>query len=148
MFRLMVLAMMLPFGAAAQGLCDCTADCAERADPTANRTYDNEEHRLWYEARFWGGACRGKIWLTCWSGPSWYEVMNDVLSQTQETDRPEMCQRLYRLGERMGYEWARDNDIRTIHTADLEAWQSVLLGSDDPMRAISETEALVDDRLK
>ena len=53
--------------AEADALCDCKADCPQRADPTKGKIYDDEEHRLWYEVRFWAGHCEGEIWLTCWS---------------------------------------------------------------------------------
>lgn len=139
---------LLASGAAADGLCDCRADCADRTDPTAGLGYEDEEHRLWYEVRFWTGRCEGEIWLACWSGPSWYDVMADVLAQGAEPDRPEMCRRLFALGMRMGHEWARDNAIRVIHTADLDRWKHILLDSDDPARAIGEIEALVDARLE
>ena len=128
--------------------CDCRADCASRADPYHGKAYDDEEHRLWYEVRFWEGRCEGKIWLTCWSGPSWYDLMAKVLSEGARTDRPEMCQRLYRIGVDMGFEWAKDNAIRSIHTSDLEDWKSILLDSDDPVRAIGQIEGLVAARLK
>lgn len=134
--------------ASADELCDCKADCAGRADPTAGMTYEDDKHRLWYEVRFWTGKCRGEIWLACWSGPSWYDVMAEVLAQGAAEDRPEMCRRLYALGVRMGHEWARDNDIRVIHTEDLDAWQGDLLHTDDPVRAIGAVEALVDARLE
>ena len=128
--------------------CDCRTDCADRAAPNAGMSYEDEEHRLWYEVRFWTGQCEGEIWLTCWSGPSWYDVMDKVIAQGSAADRPQICQRLFALGRRMGHEWARDNAIRSIHTSDLDQWKDQLLETDDPLRAIGELEALVDARLK
>ena len=146
---LMVLGLVLLAGAArADALCDCRADCSAKANPAEGKAYDDEEHRLWYEVRFWAGKCEGKIWLTCWSGPSWYELMDFVLAKATTQDRPDMCRRLYRIGVDMGFEWAKDNAIRTIHTSDLEDWKALLLEDDDPIRAVKRIESLVAARLE
>lgn len=127
-------------------LCDCTLSCAQRTDPAQNVSYEDAEHRLWYEVRFWTGACHRDLWW-CFEGPSWYEAMDKVLARATPAQRPALCPRLYRMGARMGYEWARDNAIRRIHTADLKAWRSLLLDQNDPALAVSTVEALIDARL-
>ena len=129
-------------------LCNCQRDCEGRENPRAGLSFEDEKHRLWYEVRFWSGQCKGEIWLTCWSGPSWYDVMDKVLSNGAPADRPEICERMFTLGVRLGHEWARDNAIRSIHTGDLEAWRGELLESDEPLKAIDKLEMLVDARLK
>ena len=150
---------MLKFGLAAvilfaalqsalAGPCNCQRDCKTRERPNAGLSYEDEKHRLWYEVRFWTGKCEGEIWLTCWSGPSWYDVMDKILASGAPKDRPQMCERLFALGVRIGHEWSRDNAIRSIHTDDLDRWKMQLLDSDDPIRAIGELEMLVESRLK
>jgi hypothetical protein len=147
-FGTAVAALLVSIQPAIADLCNCQKECANRERPNAGLTYEDEEHRLWYEVRFWTGECKGKIWLTCWSGPSWYDVMDKVLASGAPDARPQMCERLFTLGVRIGHEWARDNAIRLIHTEDLDRWQTRLLDSDDPVRAIGELEALVESRLK
>lgn len=128
-------------------LCDCEAECAKRADPLAGQVYEDETHRLWYEVRFWTGACHSDLWW-CWKGPSWYDLMAHVLAKTKPTKQAALCPRLYRLGIRMGHEWARDNDIRRIHTEDLKTWRALLRDSPEPEPVLGQIEALVADRLK
>ena len=147
-FAAIAIALLISIQPALADLCNCQKDCVGRERPNAGLSYEDEEHRLWYEVRFWTGECKGEIWLTCWSGPSWYDVIDKVLASGLPKDRPQMCARLFTLGVRMGHEWARDNAIRSIHTHDLDQWKTQLLDSDDPIRAISELEALVESRLK
>ncbi len=130
-----------------EALCDCDAECTGRADPLAGQVYEDETHRLWYEVRFWTGACHSGLWW-CWTGPSWYDLMADVLSRVAAAEQAQMCPRLYALGIRMGHEWARDNAIRRIHTEDLKSWRAFLRETQDPGTTLAQIETLVADRLK
>ena len=127
--------------------CDCSRDCAERVDPALGMQFEDREHRLWYEVRFWTGKCtKGLSW--CFSGRDWYDVMSSVLERTPAAERDATCARLFDLGKRIGHEWARDNDIRRISTRDLKSWRRILLNkSTPPASAIQTTEQLTDERL-
>lgn len=129
------------------GICDCVATCDGRADPADGLTYDDHDHRLWYEVRFWTGECPDDFFW-CFSGESWYHVMDNVLSYAPASDRPALCGRLFTLGIRLGHEWARDNDLRRIETDDLEDWQDQLIDAPDPHAAVTAVEKLVADRLQ
>lgn len=138
---------LIAWPAPAEIPCDCDSGCAERADPSAGFSFDDEEHRLWYQVRFWTGACHGDLFW-CFSGSSWYDVMGEVLSQAPAGSDAGLCPRLFELGRAIGHEWARDNDIRLIHTDDLDAWRSILLDAEDPEGAVGEVEKLTASRLQ
>jgi len=127
--------------------CDCDAGCPSRRPVGAGLVFDDEEHRLWYEARFWGGTCDWRLsW--CFSGDSWYDLMIALFAKVPGGAAPEFCTRLWELGRSIGFEWARANDLRRISTDDIEDWWSQLADADDPLPALDAVEAIVHDRLK
>jgi hypothetical protein len=127
--------------------CDCQRDCQDRRDPAASLDFDNEEHRLWYELRFWQGACDDRLsW--CFSGDDWYDLMSEVLERLSAAAQVEFCPRLWSLGQLIGHEWARDNAVRRIDTDDLEDWQEAILESDELPATLTRIEGAVADRLR
>lgn len=128
--------------------CTCDRACASKPAPSVGKSFDDEPHRHWYAGRFWRGKCHSSIWLTCWSGDDWYDVMATVLAKAETADRPALCDRLFKLGQDLGHEWARDNAVRSIHTDDMKAWRAVLLDYAEPLSATAKIEALVRARLQ
>lgn len=142
-----VIGMLAGSSAAAQTACDCDQACQDQDDPERGLSFENVEHRLWYERRFWRGRCAdGLSW--CWSGESWYDVMASTLAGLSPTKRAALCPRLYELGRRIGHEWARDNDIRRISTSDLNAWKDILKNAAEPEIGIEKLEKLSSERLR
>ena len=133
--------------ALAQGVCDCSKDCPEAKSPTKGLAFDDDVHFDWYAGRFWRGTCSSRLFW-CFSGEDWYDLMQDVLQRAPMADAVQACQRLFALGQRIGHEWARENDVRRISTDDLKTWRGVLLSvSIKPAVAINEIEVLVAKRL-
>lgn len=56
----------------------------------------------------------------------WQDIMRDVLQVFPPEEQPRQRDRLAVLGERIGREWARDNDIRRIDDGKLRHWGSLL----------------------
>ena len=52
------------------------------------------------------------------------------------------------LGQKIGHEWARDNNVRVIDTADLEAWGDRLRSSSDVLSEVEAIETLAAARLQ
>ena len=111
--------------------------CAQDADvPYDGLTFDNAKHRLWY-ARFWTGRCTGLSLFVCFSGkPYWNETMRRLVAAASPEQRPALTARLFELGRKIGYEWAKENDIRKINTDHIRAWY-------DEMEKAGEVEAVV-----
>ena len=116
---------------------------AETADvPYDGLTFNNAKHRLWY-ARFWTGHCTGLSLFVCFSGkPYWNETMRRLVAAASPEQRPALTARLFELGRKIGYEWAKENDIRRINTDHIRAWYARLEKSDsDTALAAIEAEA-------
>lgn len=91
-------------------------------DPIEGLNFDHKEHRLWYR-RFWTGNCKGLSFFQCFSGkPYWCDSLGTVIDRTAPQARLALARRMVALGRLIGHEWARDNDIRKIHTSDIKAW--------------------------
>ena len=99
--------------------------CPTAIDPYAKLVFDSEDHRAWY-GRFWTGRCDGlSFWqsIRCQSGePAWNELVDRTLARVPAARRPYLRFYLWRLGRLIGFEWARDNDIRKIDTKTLQTW--------------------------
>jgi len=52
----------------------------------------------------------------------WKSRMNDVLKGLSPEDKVNMGKLLENLGEKIGMEWAKPNDVRKIDTAQLQQW--------------------------
>jgi len=72
--------------------------------------FDDAKHRGWY-VRFWTGSCR-ELSAICLSGaPYWSEIMQRLLVNVPDSRREILRTRLVLLGQRIGYEWAKENDV-------------------------------------
>ena len=90
--------------------------------------FDDSTHLAWYR-RFWSGRCDGLSFLTCRSGdPNWNAVTAQLAAQASVAERPTAMSELCKLGHTVGLEWARDNSVRRISTADLRRLTTVLMG--------------------
>lgn len=72
----------------------------------------NKNQQEWYK-KFYEGTFLVK---------GWKSRMNEVLKGLPPEDRGEMGELLETLGKKIGMEWARDNDVRRIDTAQLQRW--------------------------
>lgn len=87
--------------------------------------FDNAKHRGWY-IRFWTGSCK-QLRVFCMSGaPYWSAIVERLLAGVPVERRERMRARLVLLGQRIGYEWAKENDIRRIDDSDIRRWSSDL----------------------
>lgn len=103
--------------------------------------FDNAKHRGWY-VRFWTGSCAELRKVICLSGaPHWNEIMQRVLAAVPAERRERLAVRLILLGRSVGYEWAKENDIRRIDNAHIKSWTTDLKNSADPESAVGRIEA-------
>lgn len=116
------------------------ADCQPSLSTEAS--YADANHRGWYR-RFWTGAC-GPGLTFCFSGSNWADVVGNVARAAPPAERDALVARACRLGARVGLEWARENDVRRIDTADLRRFEAALAADPDPARALSIIEAAAD----
>jgi hypothetical protein len=95
-------------------------DCLASIAPVERLTYAHDKHRLWYQ-RFWNGKCQGLS--TSFLGdacsenePGWNVAVSDIMRQGTPQKAADLLSRACKLGELIGYEWAKDNNVRCIHT--------------------------------
>ena len=101
-------------------------------------SFDDALHERWY-VRFWTGECRGfRMFEFCSeSGPNWRDSITDTLAQLPVDIRQETLVEMWALGKSIGFEWAKRNNIRTIHSSDLERWVNMLNSADAPLIALT-----------
>ena len=146
MIRLLAIALLLAVPCSAQTPCDCARDCAARANVSAGLAFDDSMHRDWFRHRFWNGTCVSGLPF-CWSGEGWYDVMDVVLAKPAVTDPARTCETLLQLGRAIGHEWAKDNDVRSIHTREFRGWARRLRATDSPDALLDEIATEVEARL-
>jgi hypothetical protein len=96
--------------------------CPATADPYLGLTFNDAEHHLWYR-RFWTGACTSLPFLSCFPGvPYWEQTVEQLVAELSPDLRNAAREKACRLGKMVGYEWAKDNRIRKIDTAQLRVW--------------------------
>jgi hypothetical protein len=102
--------------------------------------FDDAKHRGWY-VRFWTGSCK-ELRVVCLSGaPYWGEIMQRLLTQVPAQRQEKLRTRLILLGQRIGYEWAKENNIRRIDNNHIMAWSSDLKQNvADPEPAVTRIE--------
>lgn len=149
---------LLVLGVVAAAMASLLSASAVRADPIrgdclsvirgANaRSYDNKEHRLWYR-RFWTGQCSGLPIWRCLSGdPKWNTEITGLLRRAPVGRKKELLASLCRLGQTIGYEWAKDNAIRCIHTRDAKKWGAMLRRRGDVFARVARIRRLANGRL-
>ena len=90
-----------------------------------HRAFDDAGHAAWYR-RFWNGSCAGVSGF-CVSGDlAWNTEMPRLLARATADQRADITERACRLGEAIGFEWARDNKVRRISTAALKPLERML----------------------
>lgn len=113
-------------------------------------SFETSSHRAWYGV-FWTGECGDLPFfdrLVCIKRPSWAEVTQMVLAKSKPDTRAALRSRMIWLGRKIGYEWARQNDERRIHTDDLKKWGEWLKKSADVNGTIDRLAKAVRDRLE
>ena len=95
-------------------------DCLAHVAPVSRLSFAHDKHRLWY-MRYWDGKCRtlstSLLSDACnESEPGWNQVVGDFVRQGQRERLAEVLARSCKLGELVGYEWAKDNNVRCIHS--------------------------------
>src|SRR6185503_17102836 len=87
--------------------------------------FDDAKHRGWY-VRFWTGSCK-ELRVVCLSGaPYWGEIMQRLLANVPADRQEKLRTRLILLGQRIGYEWAKENNVRRIDNDHIKTWSSDL----------------------
>jgi len=102
--------------------------------------FDDAKHRGWY-VRFWTGSCK-ELRVVCLSGaPYWGEIMQRLLANVPADRQEKLRTRLILLGQRIGYEWAKENNVRRIDNDHIKTWSSDLKQSTaDPEPAVARIE--------
>ncbi len=102
--------------------------------------FDDAKHRGWY-LRFWTGSCK-EVRGVCLSGaPYWGEIMQRLLTNVPAQQQEKLRTRLILLGQRIGYEWAKENDVRRINNDHIKTWSSDLKQNvADPEPAVARIE--------
>lgn len=120
---------------------------AKLNDFYAGLSFTNDNHREWYE-RFWTGDCSGVSGF-CLSGrPNWSDTVSHVIKKLETNEVPHFRYRLWRLGRLVGHEWAKENDVRKIHTSHTRKWDSQLRKADQLEKVLSEIEKAAQVALK
>ena len=123
-----------------------SAIAATAAAQVQTATYDglsfnDAKHRGWY-VRFWNGSCGELRGVFCMSGaPYWGEIMQRLLVNVPAERRAQIRTRLVVLGRTVGYEWAKENDIRRIDDSHIKRWTSALKKAGDVEPAVASIEA-------
>ena len=79
---------------------------------TGDNKMANKDQQEWYK-KFYEGTFLVK---------GWKSRINDVLKGLSPEDKEDMGELLETLGKKIGMEWAKPNDIRSIDTAQLQQW--------------------------
>lgn len=117
-----------------------TASAGAQTPTYDGLAFDSAKHRGWY-VRFWTGSCADLRNVICLSGaPHWNEIMQRLLATVPAERRERLTARLMLLGRSVGYEWAKENDIRRIDNGHIKTWTSDLKNSADPEAAVGRIE--------
>jgi hypothetical protein len=102
--------------------------------------FDDAKHRGWY-VRFWTGSCK-ELRVICMSGaPYWGEIMQRLLANVPADRQERLRTRLILLGQSIGYEWAKENNVRRINNDHIKTWSADLKQNvANPEPAVSRIE--------
>lgn len=102
--------------------------------------FDDAKHRGWY-VRFWTGSCK-ELKVICLSGaPYWGEIMQRLLANVPAERQERLRTRLVLLGQSIGYEWAKENNVRRINNDHIKSWSADLKqNAHDPEPAVARIE--------
>jgi hypothetical protein len=100
--------------------------------------FDTPDHLRWYR-RFWSGDCGHMVF--CISGsPNWNDIVGKLVARVGPAERPALLPKACRLGQLIGFEWARDRKTRRITTKDLRTFKTTLEASGDASRGLDQVE--------
>jgi hypothetical protein len=108
-----------------------------------NLPFAHDKHRKWY-SRFWTGSCAGlSAFDFCKPGsPNWHEVMQRVSREVPPAEQKAAIQKACRLGHLIGFEWAKDNNVRCIHTSDFPSLFGLLQTRASMQERLTRLEAV------
>ena len=117
-FAFAALTILEPNHASAQSA--IRTDCLNYVARASDLRFSHNKHRLWY-LRYWNGKCEGlsKSFLSdgCSENePGWNSVVNEIMRQAPPGHAGKLRAVACKLGALIGYEWAKDNNVRCIHT--------------------------------
>jgi hypothetical protein len=123
-------------------------DCLAHVAPVSRLAFSHDKHRQWYR-RYWNGRCEGLstsfLGDACSeSEPGWNQAVTDILRQGQPQRAAELLAKACKLGELIGYEWAKDNNVRCIHTMgsnSLSSLNAILKERGDILQRLDRIEA-------
>ena len=94
-------------------------DCLAHVASASKLTFNPGKHQQWYN-RFWNGKC-GSLTLfgdkCTQSEPGWNQATANILQDAGPQASAEVLAKACKLGALIGYEWAKDNNVRCIHTS-------------------------------
>ena len=139
-------ATLAPVGATAQEA--IRQDCLAHVAPASRLTFAHDKHRLWY-SRYWNGKCEGLSTslfgdACSESEPGWNQAVTVLVRQSPPARAGELLAKACKLGELVGYEWAKDNNVRCIHTTgsnSLSALNALLKEQGDIFDRLARAEA-------
>ncbi len=123
--------------------------CKHFISPVGKLNYENELHKRWYIS-WWDGKCEGlPSWPFCQSRPYWETIVEPVLQRYRDADRRPLLKELCILGQVIGHEFARDNNLRCIDRDDLSAWADKLSSnSENLLQTIAEVRSEAEAKVK
>lgn len=143
----MLLAVLAGSGAARAAPAADAFGCPPEVAAYGVGDFTDARHERWYH-RFWTGACTDLPVFTCVSGrPFWADTMTKILAKVPAVEHDALVIRLCILGRRVGHEWAKENDIRTIDTKAVIDWTRRLEAAADPEPVLDAIGREVDARL-
>ncbi len=121
--------------------------CPPAVAAYAGQHFVDTAHELWYR-RFWTGACDGLPVFVCFSGrPYWADTLQRLVNKAVPEERRALRARLCTLGRRVGFEWAKENDVRVIDTKTVVEWTRSLEDAPNPGSVLDMITTEVDRRL-
>ena len=91
------------------------SDCLPFVKKQSQLNYDDTTHAKWYQ-NYWDGRCKGLF--ICFRRTGWNQHITNIVAQASAADKAAVLKMACRVGAEVGFEWARDNDIRCIHSKD------------------------------
>ena len=93
-------------------------DCLPHVSSPSKLKFNAGKHDQWY-SRYWNGKCGSLTLLRdqCHqSDPGWNSAIAVILTESTPANSAQVLAKACKLGELVGYEWAKDNNVRCIHS--------------------------------
>jgi len=116
--------------------------CAGLVTPLGALKFDSDEHKAWY-VRFWTGDCSGTHSFCMPGSPNWMTSVAYVVAHAKPAQRNDLVARTCRLGQRVGFEWARAPKLKRIGVGDLRGFGDLMRKSPDLSLALDQINARV-----